>query len=360
MRKDKPTVDRPPKPRFALRVGIAGHRPNKLNGAAVDRVRLQLGCVFAAIGTAAAELWRGSASLYASEPPQIRLVCGFAEGADQLAASACPSGWLVEAILPFPRNEYLEDFSSSALGDGRDVRSEFLESIKRSSTVTEFPLLEPNRRDQGYVNAGSYLLRQIDLLIVVWDGNVPKAGGTGALAKEAFEGRIPVIWLSTSRDHVPRLITDFDESGSPIAPEADCTEGPLLTALQPLFAGPSLASDRPTESREAALEKFYQEAWKPVCRLPVYDFLKRSANLQRPRVVIRARPFQDQCADWDPFLDATPDTGHLRERLKTVLLPRFVWADSLAVYFSHMYRSAYVLTYSFGGRGFYCTRRGIC
>jgi hypothetical protein len=345
MRDDTLTVDRPPKPRLALRVGITGHRPNKLNGPAIEQAQLQLGRVFAAIRSSAAEILKDNAPFYSSEVPQIRLVCGFAEGADQLAVSACPSDWIVEAILPFPKEEYFEDFYSSALGDGRNVQNEFLESIKRALTITQFPLPGPERRDQGYVNAGSYLLRQIDLLIAVWDGKTPKPGGTGALAREAFDGRIPVIWLSTCGARVPRLITDFDANGTPVAPEADCTEGPLLTALQPLFAGPSLVSNRPPKSREAALDQFFREAWRPVCYLPVYDFLKRCANLQRPRVVIRARPFQDQCADWDLFLDATPDAGHLRERLKVVLLPRFVWADSLAVHFSHMYRSAYVLTY---------------
>jgi hypothetical protein len=345
MRDEPLKIDHPPKPRLVLRVGLTGHRPNKLNGPAIEQVRLQLVRVFTAIGAAAAEVLTDNASFYASEPPQIRLACGFAEGAEQIAVSVCPNDWLIEAILPFPKDEYLKDFSSSALGDGRNVQSEFLDSIKRAVTITQFPLLEPQGRDQGYLNAGSYLLRQIDLLIAVWDGKGPKPGGTGALATEAFEGRIPVVWLSTCENRVPRLITDFDENGTPIAPEADCTEGPLLTALQPLFAGPSLTSNRSTISHEAPLDQFYQEAWRPFCHFPAYDFLKRSANLQRPRAVIRARPFQDQCADWNPFLDATPEATHLRERLKTMLLPRFVWADSLAVHFSHMYRSAYVLTY---------------
>ncbi len=42
-----------------------------------------------------------------------------------MAVAACPADWTVEAILPFPKDEYLKDFEQSAAGDGRDVRGEF-------------------------------------------------------------------------------------------------------------------------------------------------------------------------------------------------------------------------------------------
>ena len=53
------------------------------------------------------------------------------------------------------------------------------------------------------------------MLIAVWDGEAPKPGGTGAIAREAFEGRIPVVWISTIEDRPPRLITEFDDGGNP-------------------------------------------------------------------------------------------------------------------------------------------------
>src|SRR5215510_5513388 len=110
----------PPKPRLTLRVGITGHRPNKLNGSSADRVRRQLPEVFAAVERAAATIRHDSAPFYAQEPASIRLISGYAEGADQMAVAACPAAWAVEAILPFPRDEYLKDFTRSA-SDGRDV-----------------------------------------------------------------------------------------------------------------------------------------------------------------------------------------------------------------------------------------------
>src|SRR5712691_2304520 len=112
----------PPKPRLTLRVGVTGHRPNKLFGAVVTRIRTQLPEVFAAIERAASTILANNAPLYAEEPAAFRLICGFAEGADQIAVATCPDSWRVEAVLPFPGEDYLQDFATSAAGDGRDVR----------------------------------------------------------------------------------------------------------------------------------------------------------------------------------------------------------------------------------------------
>src|SRR6266511_558995 len=100
MPSDYPASMRPPKPRLTLRVGVTGHRPNKLHGPAVARIAQQLPQVFAVIEQAAAKILPESQSFYAPESAVMRLICGFAEGADQIAVAACPAGWHIEAILP--------------------------------------------------------------------------------------------------------------------------------------------------------------------------------------------------------------------------------------------------------------------
>ena len=57
----------PPRPRLTLRVGITGHRPNKLDTTAAERIKRQLVHVYAAIDRAAAELLRANAGVYAEE-----------------------------------------------------------------------------------------------------------------------------------------------------------------------------------------------------------------------------------------------------------------------------------------------------
>src|SRR5262245_28655347 len=144
---------RPPKPRLTLRVGITGHRPNKLDANALPRLRQQLADVLAAIEQASRKIRADTAGFFADDPPALRLVSGFAEGADQTAVAACPEGWQIEAILPFPQEEYLKDFAASA-ADGHDACPAFLDSLKRASAVTQLPRPPAAWRNQGYVHAG--------------------------------------------------------------------------------------------------------------------------------------------------------------------------------------------------------------
>jgi hypothetical protein len=129
----------PPKPRLVVRVGITGHRPNKLHGAAAQRIEKQLPLLFAAIETAARDILSANSSWYSTEPPAVRLVSGFAQGADQMAVAVCPGAWQVEAVLPFPMDEYLEDFEDSGPDGKRSPRDTFKELLKRASAVTQLP-----------------------------------------------------------------------------------------------------------------------------------------------------------------------------------------------------------------------------
>jgi hypothetical protein len=335
----------PPKPRLTLRVGITGHRPNKLDDVTAQRVVQQLVYVYAAIDKAAVDLLRANSAVYAEDAPMIRLGGGFAEGADQFAAAACPAHWRVEAILPFPVGEYLKDFEKSARDDG-DVREQFKASLARAVAVTELPTPRSGDRNQGYIGAGEYLLRQVDLLIAVWDGRPPSPGGTGELVRKAYDAGIPVVWLATRGETEPRLIIGFEKNGDPIAQEGDCTGGPLYERLAPIFAMPSgEGTDGTSATREAGTERFLAERWRTHCRFVAYDAMKRFANRQLPRLGLEFAPLESRLNEWEPFFALAPPTKDLHERIRAVLLPRFIWADTLAVYYSHLYRSAYVTAY---------------
>lgn len=332
----------PSKPRLTLRVGIAGHRTDKLHGAALARIERQLPQVFGAIEQTAMKIRAESAPVYADEPALIRLISGFAEGADQIAVAACRSSWQIEAILPFPHDEYLKDFAQSA-GDGRDVRNEFRQCLAKATAVTEIAYPQSGNRDQGYAGAGGFLLRQIDVLVAVWDGKPPKTGGTGAIVREAAAGGIPVVWLSTQDNAPPRLITSLPPDGDPIAATVECTEPALRTTLGPMFAAPGHSSE--PNSARADLESYLGERWKRHCWFTAYDALRRIARGLLPRLTLSLPPLEQSCHEWDSFLASAPDAPNLRERIGRVLAPRHAWADTLAVYYSHLYRSAYVFCY---------------
>jgi hypothetical protein len=339
----KAASSHPPKPRLTLRVGITGHRPNKLTGAMIARVQKQLPEIFAAIERTAASILTESAPVYANEPALFRMISGFAEGVDQIAVAASPTGWRIEAILPFPREEYLKDFATSAAGDGRDVRDEFRASLARASVVTEIGYAPSESRDQGYAKAGSFMLRQIDVLVAVWDGKPPRPAGTGSIARGAVAAGIPVIWLSTQDEGPARLITQLPPGSEPQAAATEFTDASLLAALAPAFAAPA-RSQAPSTAR-TGLERFLGERWKKRVWFTAYDALRRVARGRLPRPVLRLPSFEQHCHDWDTFLASAPTAADLRERIGHVLAPRHAWADTLAVHYSHLYRSAYVFCY---------------
>ena len=63
----------PPKPHLTVRVGISGHRPNKLPGPVVPRIAQQLAAVFASIDTAAKQILAANAAVYTQEAPQAAM-----------------------------------------------------------------------------------------------------------------------------------------------------------------------------------------------------------------------------------------------------------------------------------------------
>jgi hypothetical protein len=58
-------INHPPKPRLTLRIGVAGHRPDKLRAEAVERIAAQLRSVFAAIDAAAQDILAANKDCYA-------------------------------------------------------------------------------------------------------------------------------------------------------------------------------------------------------------------------------------------------------------------------------------------------------
>ena len=110
---------RPPKPRYSVRVGVTGHRPDQLQQDATPRARDDLLSLFTAIETAAVRNLESNSQWYEPSRPAIRLVSSLAEGGDQLAAEIVAgefraradegqtrpraADWSIDAILPAPK-----------------------------------------------------------------------------------------------------------------------------------------------------------------------------------------------------------------------------------------------------------------
>jgi hypothetical protein len=201
---------------MAMQIGIAGHRSNKLDSESRTAVDHALRTLYAMIGEAIAKIALETQDrIDSTAAPLIRIVSGLAEGADRIAITAAPADWRLEAVLPIPRSEYVRDFLGAAAAS--DSNAEFESLLARAASVTELPLLpgvdvrDDAGRAQHYNALAAFLIRQIDLLVAVWDGRQADGpGGTaGVVARACSEGR-PVLWIDPNHAATPRRLLALD------------------------------------------------------------------------------------------------------------------------------------------------------
>lgn len=381
--------DGPPKPYLTLRVGISGHRPkdSTFPADAEKRVQAQLREVFAAIDRALEDLKSENAEFYAQDdagktPHKVRLVSGLAEGADQMAVDARPAGWELDAVLPFPYEYYLPDFETSARDSSKPdarVAAAFEAALGKATTVLELPrdprlaLGEPQDpkeskeywrlRDQAYARLGQFLLGQIDLLVAVWNGEREDGpGGTAEVVRTALDAGIRVVWISTVEDVQPRIVAEVSTDGRAVASEESDLKGTLTKAIETIISVPKADIDssvhtRPRIDAKERLRRFFRETWPPTTRAVLYDVFKRWVDRRSKRWRIASDQPADYAKSWDSFLKDSPipenrQATPLEEkkyrftaRIRDILLPRYAWADALAIEQSHRYRSAYIGCY---------------
>lgn len=125
-----------------------------------------------------------------STPILFGLVSPLAEGADRLVARAVLGrpNTALEAALPLPRDEYMNDFATPA------SRREFCELMEQASLITVLPATVT--REDAYLQVGQYLVDRCDVLLAIWDGEEARGqGGTGEIVERARDQRIPLFWI---------------------------------------------------------------------------------------------------------------------------------------------------------------------
>ena len=171
----------PPKPPFALTVGVVGHRPRDLakdppNGEVpapreerLKKIEDDVSAALKVIKNAATQSREDYAAYFCQEPV-LTLVSALAEGADTIAADvALDLGYELDAPLPFAREDYESDFETAKakanlnrlLGRARRV----LELPGRRSSAAgtvEDSRIEANR---AYEAAGLTVLSQSGYLV---------------------------------------------------------------------------------------------------------------------------------------------------------------------------------------------------
>ena len=91
------------RPRVAIRVGVVGHRAERLEGVDRGLLRGTLGRLLRQVRESAVAT-TADVRHYRSDGPRLTLLTGMADGTDRDAVDAAHTepSWAVHAVLPFP------------------------------------------------------------------------------------------------------------------------------------------------------------------------------------------------------------------------------------------------------------------
>jgi len=371
----------PPRARLAFRVGVIGHRPNRLPGdqATLDALRHTLHSVLATVQAAVLQFASGDKDkknpLYCVETPILRAVSPLAEGTDRLFADAAIElGYELLCPMPFLQEEFEKDFTSPNTTENHSRNSfrELLRRAREGAGLTTFEL-GGRRSDSAdaYGMAGRIVLNQSDLVIAVWDRGKPAGGGgTVQTLHEAVFFHVPVLWINPFRPIEWRLLrtaADIKDIESEIPFDPGCfndladgaaranqsrtaqIEGIVISEL----ASPSPQAVEAQVTRLSA-ENYFSErqprfnfciAWK------LFRDLVGDHRLRLPKIVVG--DFESEIrTEWpaqDDVKSSLSPTSYMPSPVESWVNRRlrahYAWADGLADWYADHYRSAYLSIY---------------
>jgi len=197
----------PPRPPLTFRIGVVGHRPNRLESADLSGLARQLREVVRAVHDEVLDQHQAHRELYDDSAPIVRVLSPLAEGvnrnfAEQALAERCD----LTVVLPFHLEEFEKDFAPGVALES-DSLNRFHMILSQSSTVFQ---LDGSRSDKSlaYRVAEDVVLNQSDILIVVWDGERQnKRAGTEDTFDDAVQRGVPIVWIDAHAPHHWRIVT---------------------------------------------------------------------------------------------------------------------------------------------------------
>jgi hypothetical protein len=351
----------PPRTVIAFRVGVVGHRPDRLpaedEGLAV--VRSNVAEVLQAVSLAVKRFAAGpGAALYAPGEPILNACSPLAEGADRIfAEEARRLGYRLTCVMPFPIAEFEQDFSGamSFEADSLERFRGILDEAESAGVLTRFELNGRRERDrEAYEAAGRIVLNQSDLLVVIWDGGVAAGvGGTVDTLREAIAFNIPTLWIDSRAPHGWKIMRSSEDLEC-LGGEAPCPAAPaettddldaVIEALVTAELGLEGVDTAPGEhAAPAHLKEYLAETRPPLNLAIIWKLFRDFMDVGRVRPPsIHVAPFEAQIRSaWpvigDPGSSAPPAASWINARLRG----HYAWSDKLADIYADKHRSGFV------------------
>lgn len=328
---DELRLRHPPRPRFALNVGITGHRAAVLPEGAAELIRPQLDEVFRQLHAASIKLHENEPSIFSAQEPLLRLHTPLASGSDQLAADgARNNNFIIRALLPFAPDEYRKDFAFGA------ERDEYDRQLAMADSLFSLPG-DREEQDESYVQVGRAVIAAADILIAIWDGREGNGrGGTAHVVDLALGASVPIIHIEVDRAHDlvarARLLTGGDAI-EPIAKPLK-SEDDYYNLLRDTL------SPHTTLEREQ-IEDFFTERERRTNLRFEYPLLLAALGIKKfgKSAWWQSSVEQDVAWEWDNVAGMGPD-GTWRP-----LALAYGWSNFLAIRYAQMFRSGHVTNY---------------
>lgn len=334
----------PPRPRLTLRVGVTGHRLNKLPKTPDELTRLS-NVIRTTLSTFIVQpiqlISQTPDSGYLPGGPRLIVISPMADGADRLVAQeALNLGFDLQCALPFAQQEYEQDFKEPA-----GNLKEFHELIKKATAVIQ---LDGSRSESGfgadeaYELVGRTVSAHSDILIAIWDGIDSKLrGGTAQIVGEAKGNGCPVLWIHSQAPHeVKWLLPMVGESILPVR-------------IESLLWEQLLVSD-PVQSQRLA--RYFDEQQKRITFGGLFEtFCKFLSEGKLPITIRLGKALPEARREWDLTWDGAGHTSsgtyrdYIVPQVEHRFLLQYAWADRLAKYYGNVYRSSFLLTYTLSG-----------
>jgi hypothetical protein len=348
------TNSTPPRAPLAFRVGVVGHRPDRLDTNKLNELAATISTILSAVKAESHDVANQLTSIYDGARPLLRAVSPLAEGTDRIFAERAIDPELdfeLCCVLPFPRSEFEKDFATCAALEDNSL-SRFRHLLAKATIVFE---LDGARAEdsEAYGQGGLVVLNQSDLLVVVWDGQrLGKIGGTEDTFNKARNRGVPIAWIDALEPRnwqlldaatpLPRVAAGQrvapDGSGSPDAVRELVREA--LELPKPVEDATKKGHEKRTDP-EPALQRFYSEERPRITPAFFWKaFVTVVGDAKWPKVSFRLTNFENAVVpDW-PQEQSTP-IARLVDRLR----PFYAWPDRLAVLYADRYRSAFTFNF---------------